>query len=78
MWKGYQEKPAIREFLEFMESRGVKFHVLHTSGHADVTTIAKLIEKTNPDFITPVHTENPGWFQRYDAQIILDVNEVCI
>ena len=28
-----------------MESTGVKIHTLHTSGHADITTIDRLVEK---------------------------------
>ncbi len=63
MWKGYQEGEYISDFLEFMKSKGVKIHTLHTSGHADEDTIRRLIEKVMPQEIIPVHTENPEWFQ---------------
>ena len=65
MWKGYLEKPQTKEFIEFMESKGVKTHILHTSGHADSMTIDKLIEDVKPKRIIPVHTENAEWFDRY-------------
>ncbi len=65
MWKGYLEKPQTKEFIEFMESKGVKVHILHTSGHADSNTIDKLIKDVNPKRIIPVHTENADWFDRY-------------
>lgn len=65
MWKGYMEQPEMQEFLDFMTSKGVTVHVLHTSGHADSATIEKIIKKTNPKVIIPVHTENADWFDKY-------------
>ena len=73
MWKGYMEQPELHEFLDIMHSKGVKVHVLHTSGHADANTIEKIIEKTRPNMIIPVHTENAEWFRKYKPTIqILD------
>ena len=73
MWKGYMEQPELHEFLDFMHSKGVKVHALHTSGHADANTIEKIIEKTRPNMIIPVHTENAEWFRKYKPTIqILD------
>lgn len=65
MWKGYLEKPQTKEFIEFMKSKGLKVHILHTSGHADINTIDKLIEDVKPKRIIPVHTENAKWFDKY-------------
>lgn len=65
MWKGYLEQPETKEFIEFMERKGVKMHILHTSGHADSITIDKLIEDVKPKCIYPVHTENAEWFDKY-------------
>ncbi len=65
MWKGYLEKSQTKEFIDFMENKGVKVHILHTSGHADSNTIDKLIEDVKPKRIIPVHTENAEWFNRY-------------
>ena len=69
MWKGYMEQPEIKEFLDWMTSKGVKIHVLHTSGHADSVTIEKIIEVTTPKIIIPVHTENEEWFDKYKENI---------
>ena len=65
MWKGYMEQPYMKDFIEFMQSKGVKLHILHTSGHADSMTIDRLIQKIKPKIIIPVHTENAEWFERY-------------
>ena len=67
MWKGYLEHPETRDFITFMEEKGVRTHILHTSGHADRTTIEKLTETVKPKKIFPVHTENPLWFSKYKA-----------
>ncbi len=73
MWKGYLERPQTKEFVEFMESKGVKVHILHTSGHADSNTIDKLIEDVKPKRIIPVHTENAEWFNKYKEK-----NDICL
>lgn len=73
MWKGYLEKPETKEFVEFMERKGVKTHILHTSGHADSMTIDKLIMDVNPKRIYPVHTENAEWFNKYK-----DKSDICL
>lgn len=63
MWGGYKEKEDISEFLQFMQSKGVRVVDLHTSGHADAETIRSLIKDVNPKYIIPVHTENAAWFK---------------
>lgn len=69
MWKGYMEQPGMQEFLEFMTSKGVKVHILHTSGHADASTIDKIIAKVCPQVIIPIHTENAMWFYKLRPSI---------
>lgn len=78
LWKGYQEKPYVKEFLDFMQNKGVKIQILHTSGHADSQTIDDLISKISPKTIIPVHTENADYFKKflYKSNVELDSNEV--
>lgn len=73
MWGGYKEKEDISEFLQFMESKGVRVVDLHTSGHADGETISSLVKDVNPDYIIPVHTENADWFRcNCEAEVVSD------
>ena len=73
MWKGYLEREDMKEFVDFMKSNGVKLHILHTSGHADVMTVETIIKDVSPKKIIPVHTENAEWFSKYnDIQIVFD------
>ena len=69
MWKGYMEQPEMKEFLDWMASKGVKVHILHTSGHADSLTIDRIVKVTAPKTIIPIHTENAKWFEKYEATI---------
>ena len=71
MWKGYLEQSNTKEFIEFLKSKGVRLHILHTSGHADSKTIEKLIDDIKPKKIIPVHTENTDWFDKFKNVEIL-------
>ena len=79
MWEGYKKEKNTKEFLEFMEEKGVKIISLHTSGHADEKDFDKLIKKIEPKIIIPVHTENFEWFKKYEnCEIICDRNIIKI
>lgn len=62
-WTGYLEgehaDPKIKDFIG-----NHRMEVLHTSGHAYVETIEKLICLTNPKTIIPMHTEYAEMFGR--------------
>ena len=67
MWTGYLENgkapdPAV---VNFMKGRMDKEHmeILHTSGHAYVETLKKLMDMTNPEIIIPMHTEDRNAFE---------------
>lgn len=79
MWKGYLERDDMKKFVDFMKSKGVKLHILHTSGHADAVTVENLIKDVSPKAIIPVHTENAEWFSKYeDVQIVFDCKNYCL
>ena len=79
MWEGYKKQEDTKEFLEFMEEKGVKVISLHTSGHADEKDFDKLIKKIEPGIIIPIHTENSEWFKRYEnCEVICDKNIIKI
>lgn len=79
MWEGYKKQENMKEFLKFMEEKGLKTISLHTSGHADEKDFDKLIKKVEPKIIIPVHTENSEWFKRYEkCEVICDKNIIKI
>ncbi len=66
MWSGYLKggKCEDKNIVDFLSGHDDKEHLtpLHTSGHAYVETIARLIEKTQPEVIIPMHTESADEF----------------
>ena len=69
MWKGYLkggskvEDPAVVRFMDgYMDREHME--VLHTSGHACVETLKKLMDMTDPEIIIPMHTEDADAFNR--------------
>ncbi|WP_456471942.1 MBL fold metallo-hydrolase, partial [Methanocaldococcus sp.] len=52
---------------------------LHTSGHISKEEMRKVIEKIDPNYVIPVHTENPEFFKLEfgDNVIILENGESC-
>ena len=70
---------AIHGF-EIKKSKG-KMHPeftkgLHASGHASKSDLQWAIDTIDPDYIIPVHTENPAWFkENYDNTVLLQEGE---
>jgi len=63
MWKGYIEGNKVDEDILHMTNVFSKRIDLHTSGHAYVETIAKLINNVKPRKVIPMHTEFAKGFQ---------------
>ena len=63
MWSGYLKggKCEDKNIVDFLSGHD-DFTQLHTSGHAYVETLAKLIEMTQPEVIIPMHTESADEF----------------
>lgn len=70
MWNGYLEgDTADEDILRLVGDKSSLIH-LHTSGHAYVETIAKLIGKVEPSVIIPMHTEMADSFKEFDEFIV--------
>ena len=67
MWKGYLPggKAEDLAIVRFMDGHMDKDHMeeLHTSGHAYVETLKKLMDMTHPEVIIPMHTEDAKAFE---------------
>ena len=59
MWSGYIEKEdKLKNFINEIKDMGIEFKEIHTSGHADISSMKKLNEIINPDNTIIIHTEN--------------------
>lgn len=66
MWDGYlKPEHADQALIRFIGGRPIE--PLHTSGHAYVETIARLIETVQPKWIVPMHTEKADEFTSIPA-----------
>ena len=66
MWPGYLEKsPSLKRLQKFFKDSGVKYKFIHTSGHAKVSDIKKLVTALNPETIIPIHSFHTGEFTKF-------------
>lgn len=56
LWEGYRDTPKTREFLGAVEALGINVVSLHTSGHADIPALKRMVETLRPKQLVPIHT----------------------
>lgn len=63
MWKGYVDNPESSSYNKSLaEAMGNDYVHIHTSGHCDVESMAKLFEMLKPKVIIPIYTNCPEKF----------------
>ena len=45
--------------MEFIKKKNMKFYQVHTSGHAEIETLKKVVKKLKTGKIIPIHTFHP-------------------
>jgi ribonuclease J len=68
IWAQYweQDKPEINRLKAWLAEKPelrIKLHDIHTSGHADVASLQKIVEHVQPKCIVPIHTEMPETYK---------------
>ncbi len=75
LWDGYLEEERESKFKDYLTGRGFEYHYIHTSGHADLTTLKKMVNAVNPKMIIPIHTFNSSDYEEhfnYPVKILQD------
>ncbi len=75
MWEGYLEKQNTKSFIKYLEKRNFSFHTIHTSGHADVSTLKKMVEAIKPKNIVPIHTFKGDEYKNIFNENILEIKD---
>lgn len=75
MWEGYLEKPSTRQFVDYLTSRCLTMHKIHTSGHADTQTLKQMAEAIKPKTIVPIHTFNAGLYKSIFTSPVTELND---
>lgn len=69
MWKGYQQNRDMIRLLEFIKQRGMLQHHIHSSGHATIETLKKVVDVLQPGEVIPIHTFFPDEYQSLGVKI---------
>lgn len=62
MWQGYRNSEPQLKLEQMLQSAGFLIKSLHTSGHASVPDIRRVMIDVNPKKIVPIHTMTPDAF----------------
>jgi ribonuclease J len=69
LWDGYREQDRTKNFLEKLQSLGVTIIPLHTSGHATIPALQRMVDILQPKKLLPIHTEHPDGFDRFGVPV---------
>jgi ribonuclease J len=64
MWSGYLQKEEWAKTRKVIERTGGNLVEIHTSGHAAVPDLVRLIHDLRPRRVVPIHTERPEVLQK--------------
>jgi len=62
LWEGYRSSEYQQLFESSLKNVGFSLESLHTSGHATVADIRRVIKKIDPKKLIPIHTMYPNTF----------------
>ncbi len=72
LWPGYLEKSeSLKRLKDYLDSAGVPVKYLHTSGHASLADLKRLVHALSPKTLIPVHTFHPELFRDHFQNVRL-------
>ena len=74
IWNGYWDEPNIERFRSWVEEHCEAVKDIHSSGHADIQSLQRLVEHIRPQTIVPIHTDAPKQF----SDIFVNDNVKCL
>ena len=75
LWEGYLQDDAVQKMMRFIKEKNMKFYQVHTSGHAEIDTLKKVVKKVKPGKIVPIHTFHPDKYGGLFKQKIEQVSD---
>jgi ribonuclease J len=70
LWKGYLEEESMKKILNFIRLNKIAYYLLHTSGHASINTLKKMVNTLKPAKIIPIHTFHPDKYNQLWVNIV--------
>jgi len=71
MWSGYRNSDYQVSFEDYLNQAGFAAEEIHTSGHASISDIQKVISGLEPKQIIPIHTMEPNEFIKVSDRVVL-------
>ena len=62
IWSGYWDEPNTERFRRWVEANCEQLSDIHSSGHADITSLQHIVEFVQPKHLVPIHTDSPNRF----------------
>lgn len=75
MWDGYLLKPDTKKFIDYLKERHFNIYEIHTSGHADIATLKKMVEAIKPKNIVPIHTFSASEYHKIFTIPVIEMND---
>lgn len=75
LWEGYLQDYSMQKMMRFIKKKKMKFYQVHTSGHAEINTLKKVVNKLKPWRIIPIHTFHPDKYSGLFSQQIEQLSD---
>jgi ribonuclease J len=62
LWERYLQDYSMQKMMQFIKKNNMNFYQVHTSGHAEINTLKKVVKKLKPKQILPIHTFHPDQY----------------
>ena len=69
LWAGYLAEPSGRRLLDQTAAHGVPVVQHHTSGHAPLCDLKRLVAAVDPGLVVPIHTEGALEYARHFPRV---------
>ena len=70
MWGGYIRESYGRSVIDWVESRGIPWQSIHTSGHASVLDLKRFAAALQPRQLVPIHSFETGRFGEFFENVV--------
>lgn len=77
LWSGYRNSEYQQNFEKYLKNAGFSLEMLHTSGHAAIDDIKRVIGGLDPKKLIPIHTMHPNAFLEFSDRTELINDKVA-
>ena len=74
-WDGYLKQEKGMQVSEALNARGIRLEHAHTSGHASISDLKRLVGAINPRMLVPIHTFEPHRFPEHFGTVAQQKND---